>query len=726
MLINNSNFLIKEVPNFHPLSQRYERLEFWRNRKREAIEGYWSGGKWCPPELFYYINFHNIMRELGTNRVLGLPDLRDIDWEMGYYWTEASGFSGFELDDKYTCHRFYGPDKANALKFGFISEEETAKKKYIDAREYLRKNHGTNLGKPLYANEAKNFFVLGSRGFGKSYFSSALILHNFLFDGARDYDSYLARRKSDKPLQSECGVGAIDAKYSNDLIEKVKVAIEYLPGKASIDNAGDIEYYPSPFMVDYTGSVMPGRNWLSTVSKSTIHHRTFQDNALVMNGLRPNRIFIDEVGFMNNLLEAWGAIEATQAAAEFKRLVICGMGTGGLTTGGAALYAQEIFYNPEQYNCVAIEDIWENKGKIGYFVSGVHALNKFKEGPDRITNEEKALESIISEREEAKKASSRTKLLATIINKPIKPSEIFLRLGDNLFPTADLNSRLATLETDRTILNSTYKVQFSLVDGKPKMGVSDKLPIREFPLRKGMSMDACIEMFEPPKRDHEGKTPWGRYIAGWDPVETDGNEDIYQSLQSVFVLDTWTDRIVAEYTARTYLHEEYYEQVRRLLINYNAVCNYENKIKGPYGYFKNKNSLHLLAETPEILKDNNLVKGGNAGNKALGTATNDHVTGYGLGLILSWLEKQAYDKEEGIRNVDLLESPGLIKELVSYSGDINVDRIMALIMVMILREERQRVTELTLNKRTEIRGSDKFFDRPFKKKSTTQLGWEIK
>jgi hypothetical protein len=456
------------------------------------MEGYWSGGKWCPPELFYYVNFHNIMKELGTNRVLGLPDLRDIDWEMGYLWTEASGFSGFELDDKHTCHRYYGPEKDKALKYGFITQEEIDKKIYVEANSYLRKNHHKNLGKPLYENEAKNFFVLGSRGFGKSYFSSALILHNFLFDGARDYDLYLKLRKSEKPLQSECGVGAIDAKYSNDLIEKVKVAMEYLPGKISIDNGKDIEFYPSPFAVDYSGSVMPGRNWLSSVSKSTIHHRTFQDNPLVMNGLRPNRIFIDEVGFMNNLIESWGAIESTQAAAEFKRLVICAMGTGGLTAGGASLYAQEIFYNPDAYNCLVFEDVWEQKGKIGYFVPATKALNRFKEGPNKITNEEIALRSIMEEREEAKKATNRSKLQATIINKPIKPSEIFLRMEGNLFPTSDLNGRLATLESDRNILTSTYKTQFSLIDGKPKIGISEKQPIREFPLRKGISMDSCI------------------------------------------------------------------------------------------------------------------------------------------------------------------------------------------------------------------------------------------
>jgi hypothetical protein len=84
-------------------------------------------------------------------------------------------------------------------------------------------------------------------------------------------------------------------------------------------------------------------------------------------------------------------------------------------------------------------------------------------------------------------------------------------------------------------------------------------------------------------------------------------------------------------------------------------------------------------------------------------------------LILSWLEEQAYDKDEGVRNIDLLESPGLIKELISYSGDINVDRVMSLIMLLILREDRARITEMMLNKRIDLKTSDKFWDKPFKK-----------
>jgi hypothetical protein len=681
------------------------------------MEGYWFGGKWCPPELYYYINFHTITFESGTNFSLGRPWLRDIDWEKAYIYTEACGFSGFELDTEYTCNRKYGPEKDKALRYKKITEEELKTKKYINVRDYLKRST-KNLGKPLYENEPRNIIDLESRGGGKTFWATGCATHNFLFDGARDYDKYLLNRKNNTPLKSETLVGAINTTYSNNLLDKIKIAIEYLPGKAIINSGDEPEFFPSPLWVSYTGSVMPGRNYTSDISKSLLHHRTFQDNPLAAAGLRPNRVFLDEVGFIDNLLETWQALLSSEAVMATKRMVIHGMGTGGLTAGGAALYAQEIFYNPEAYGCLIFDDVWENKGKIGYFLPATKALNEFKFTDNYISDENLGLQSILEEREEAKKATSRTKLQATIINKPIKPSEIFLRMEGNLFPIIDLNSRLATLETEKTILNSTYKVQFSMLDGKPQFGISTKEPIREFPLRRGFSMDACVEIFELPKKDANGNVFSNRYIAGWDPIDTDDNKDVTQSLQSIFVLDSWTNRLVAEYTARTYLVEEYYEQARRLFIYYNAICNYENKIKGPYAYFKNKNSLYLLAETPEILKDQNIVKGGTVGNKSLGTATNDHVISYGLGLILSYLDEQAYDKEEGVKNIEQIDSPGLLKELISYSGDINVDRIMALIMVLILKADRLRITEVLLNKKIQTKTQDKFWDKPFKGNKT--------
>lgn len=1091
-MINRLNFKIKDYPTFDPIIDKWDRRAWWADKKRKIFEGEWIGGKWICGELYYYINFHNIIKEVGIYRQLALPDYRDLEDEKANIYTEAIGFSGFEGDDKYSCHR-----ELKRLEDGLTTKEDIINnfcrgynvlysdkkiyenlfkadgtpKKYIDARDYLKKIHNGNLGKPYYNNEAKHIIDLESRGGGKdlhedtivhsnrgkikikdikigdkiygrdgiltkviskkhykdqvqyrittkdgrsliaggghlwgiidrygnkkilttdyirskykhlrndggvdyyyflpmcepmqyeekslqidpyflglwlgdgtshrigistidkeisdyvykiannyecnvsinhsknqscptyfitkgnvgnhdlnkllqsfkslnlfnnkhipeeyfygseyqrmellrglldsdghcgdkgqidfsttldslkndivrlldglgikntsslritkcngkeflsyrvnivtskdvfklprklerlnktpskyalanrektaivnieqltvmpsvcigvdnsdnlfvagerfmvthnSFWGSALIAHNYMTDGIKDYDYWLECKENGTPMKSETGVGAVDAKFSNDLLDKVKQAFSNYYDSHVIKVDNDYVTFPSPLYVPYTGSFMPGKQITSIRSKSQIQHRTLQDNGLAFNGTRGNRYFLEEVGFLSNILEAWEAIEATQASAQFKRTSIIGFGTGGLTQGGAAMHVHEIFYNPEHYGCLVFDDIWENKGKIGYFVPGEMTLNKFKTGDNKETDREKALAFIEEEREKAKKSPTRTKLMGTIINKPLVPSEIFLRMEGTFFPVQDLKMRLAELESVNSILSATYKYELNLKDSLPLPQLSQKPVIREFPLRKGFDMDACIEVFELPKKGADGKVFGNRYIAGWDPVEYDGNEDTERSLQSVFIMDLWTERIVAEYTARTYLAEEYYEQVRRLLLYYNAVCNYESNIKGPYGYFKNKNSLHLLVETPEILKDQNLIKTTGVGNKSLGTSTNDSIINWSLGLILTWLESQAYDKEEGIRNLDALLSVGLLKELISFSRDINTDRVSALGMLMILKADRARITEMAKNSSIKTKSQDKFWDRAYNGGKYRQLQQHIK
>ena len=1070
-MINNSEFLLKEIPNFHPIAERYEALEWWKEQKRRCIEGYWVGGKWCPGELYYYINFHNIKFETdeGTSTAMGLPSLRDIEWEKAYIYSEATGFSGFVNDTEYTCDRKYGPEKEKNLKYGWITQEQLDRFKYLDVREYLARPYTTDLGKPIYKNESKNVMDLEGRGGGKelihseliatptgfttmgkiqigdftigkdgkpvkvlqktycglkdiyeltlhdgrsvrcglehqwevfdgknkrvietkdllnigliythtknggesyrfkienckpieyqekelivdpyilgcllgdgsmtkstpkiassdefileefrrilgnhyelkhdtsttnnytivynykskeiktkgwynplynniqtlginkscsekfipeiykfgsieqrlsllqgmldtdgsinfkgsieftntnerlvddlievarslgiqcrkgvddrseqlhtikehecyrsityraylrtdlpvfrlprkkdkiqsmkrknwvsivdikkldyqeecsciyvdsedhtyltrdyvvthnSYWASACIAHNFLFDGARDYDEYIRRKRENIPYVSDTVVGAIDAKYSNDLLSKVKLGVENLPGKSSIISVlGETEYYPSPLYTSFTGSLMAGKSWTNTQG-SVLNHRTFADNPLAANGTRPNRVFLEEVGFMNNIIESWGAIEATQAAAEGKRLTIYGLGTGGLTTGGAALYTQEIFYHPEAYNCLSFPDQWEDRGagrKIGYFLPAEKTRNKFKEGENKITNVEKARESIREEIENAKNSGSRVAYLSKVINNPRVPSDIFLRAEGVFFPIHELKECLAELERNTLLLSASYKVDLRLIEGVVSMYPSDKKPITEFPLTKGSTMDACVEIFEKPKKDAGGIVIPNRYYLSCDPVDDDGNSDVKRSLQSVHVMDMWTDRIVAEYSARTYLAEDFYETTRKLCLFYRGRLLYENNKKGLYGHFKNKNSLHLLLETPQILKDQELVKFVGIGNRALGVNMTDAIKYLGINLTLSWLEKPSYGNPEK-KNMTTIRSVALLKELVAFALDVNADRVSSLLIMMILKQELgERATERAKTQ-TKSTNKDPFWGRAY-------------
>jgi hypothetical protein len=127
------------------------------------------------------------------------------------------------------------------------SDKKREKKTYVEAREYMRKQHESNMGAPLYYNQAKNFMMLGSRGFGKSYSVGHIILHEWLFDGLLKYDKNNPNRYK---TSSEIVVGAGDAKYSADLLEKTRLSLERLPGGYS----SPTKVHPAPFFKNHTGS----------------------------------------------------------------------------------------------------------------------------------------------------------------------------------------------------------------------------------------------------------------------------------------------------------------------------------------------------------------------------------------------------------------------------------------------------------------------------------------
>lgn len=679
MLIENSNFKLKEIPNYHPELEYYERINFWKVQKRRCIEGYWVSGKWMPGPLYYYINFHNILFEddSSVSQSVGLPFLRDIDWELFLYYEECRGFSGFEKDPKYTCDRKYGPDLQESIMLGRITQEEADSKTYIDAREYLRKNHGTDLGKPLYKNQAKHFFSIQARGSGKSYSSSGICSHNFLFDGATDYDIYLHQKKIKQPIASDTIIGAIDTKYSAPLMKKTTTAFEYYGGSYRI---GD-DYYPSPLMVSYSGSPSPNRELVSRTG-SLLRHRTFKDNPLAANGTRPNLCVLDEVGFHYNIKETWGAIEAIQQSKEKKNLVIWALGTGGLVSGHAALYAESIFRNPEEYNCIAFDDVFENRGTIGYFVPYWLTMNEFKKGHvNMVTDEKKARLAVELRREKAKKANDPTVYQTEIINGPMTPSEAFLVMEGSYFPTLLLKEQLANVEGGEyaKYMDSSFKgsLKFDNTDQVYFETEQDAKPIRNFPLTKGEDKQGCVEIWVKPQTNDDSVIPYGTYIGGMDVV--DKARSTTDSLPSIFIMNRYTRQIVAEYTGRTDDPNDFYEICRKLLMYYRATGMYEQNLPGLYTYFQQKKCTYLLADTPYQLRNSetykmntNTSKGINASNTVNSTARD---------FIKSWLNEPVSTNSEKLV-LNTIYSPACLKELISWNPNGNFDRVSALGMLL--------------------------------------------
>ena len=176
----------------------------------------------------------------------------------------------------------------------------------------------------------------------------------------------------------------------------------------------------------------------------------------------------------------------------------------------------------------------------------------------------------------------------------------------------------------------------------------------------------------------------------------DNDQAESSSLSSTFVLDLWTDKIVAEYTGRQAFAEDNFEIVRLLCLFYNAKCLYESNKKGIFSYFSKMNCTHLLADTPEYLRDKQLIKYSSFGSNSKGVNASAAINAYANNLIRDWLMKpvtvvqeiEGESKEVTIYNLNFIRNRALIEELIAFNPDINVDRVRALGMVMLYREEK--------------------------------------
>jgi len=703
MIINKDVFLLKEIPQFHPASEEY--LLFWREEKKRCIEGYWVGGVWMPGNLYFYVNFWTILLNKTAHsktKTPGKPFLRDLEWEFFYNWVEARGFSGFEDDKQFTCNReFIGQDN------------------YVPAAEYMRRTHKKSLGKPLWENEAKNFMMMGSRGFGKSYsVAGGVAGHEFVFDGMKSYDPELIKN----PPSTEIVVGAGDAKYSGDILKKTQFGLDNLPGGIEIGN----KFFPSPFSKQYGGSWYSGKEviaeykkklggtWKVMGSKSKIKHRTFKDNPFAANGTRPAVMVLEEIGMFNNLKASHEASVECMKNGAYKFGSCMYLGTGGDMEGGGTVDARDMFYNPDVYDMISFDDEWEDKGKISYFVPAYRGLNQFKDANGN-TQEQPARDYLDKFREKLKEGkNARSALDAELQNRPLVPSEVFLTRTGNLFPVADLLTRLAELEASNRERNHDYigELYIDADSGKVNWKPNAKLqPIYEFPIRGNDNIAGCVIIYEMPYEDRDGEIPYGMYLAGTDPYDHD--ESTTSSLGSTFILNKLTNRIVAEYTGRPDTANQYYENVRRLLKFYNAKCLYENERKGLFQYLEHKHETYLLADQPEIIKD---VVQHSKVQRQKGMHMSKPLKMYGEELIKMWL-LDPYENE-GLLNLHKIRSLALLKELIAYNDVGNFDRVMAFMMVMYHLEEVKKIKVEKETKTTTIYDQSFWNKSLFKKKKT--------
>lgn len=431
---------------------------------------------------------------------------------------------------------------------------------------------------------------------------------------------------------------------------------------------------------------------------SSITGITLKNDPERVRGTRAKLVLWEEGGKFPSLLDAWRIEQPSVETDDGKAFgLMIAFGTGG-TEGASFEGLKELFYKPKSYNVLSFPNIWDDgreNTECAFFVPAYSNLESFDDDGNQVymdkdgnSYKEKAIENLIDQRNKVKDGGASQQSIDRFISeRPIKPAEAVLELGKNIFPRKLLMDQLTRIRTNKKLQSMKHIVDLEW-DGNGQVKATEKPSgdITNYPLKKGDKPHGSVVIWEYPVKD----PPLGLYIGGCDPYDHD--DSFTNSLGSTFIFkrvragEAWTDVIVAEYSGRPDTAEEYYENVRKLLTFYNARLLFENERKGIYPYFTNKHCDYLLADQPdkiisEVFKDSKV-------QRRKGCHMTKQIRAYGEGLILEWLLDEF---EEGHPNVERVYSEPLIEELIENDGVRNVDRVIALCMVMIYREELYQV-----------------------------------
>jgi len=665
-------------PNANPNSEygkwiREERRRIWEGYVRE------SDGEWVTGYLYWFLNYSPMMlskireykdkdgkkrKSKRADRVESLPEC----WE-GIYW------------------RFHCLDQAS--------------------------NGG------LYNNfeGGQHMAELASRGKGKSYSLASILNHIFVVGENKD-----AHEK----------VKGIVTAYQKEYLTKDGVLNKFVD---MANFCATNTQFPRKRLknslqeMTWTMGYKDMELDIERGTQNTVLGVSSKDDESKLRGKRAAKILIEEFGTFPRLVDLYNVLLPSVQDGDIIFGQIYMLGTAGDNESDFA-GAQEIMYNPRGYNMYALPNVFDkyNQGKpyfVFFFPGYVNRKGCYNE--DGVSDIIKALIEILMNRYRVKyNSTDPNTIIKTIAEVPITPAEAIVKTGVNMFPVADLTERIGQLDSNPTEYNDVYVGDLVFgKDGQVEYKPTSAQPIRDFP-HKDNKIEGAIEIFQMPEIDKNTNKPYNdRYILGADPYDDD--ESNTMSLGSIFVLDLWTDRIVAEYTGRPSFADDYYEICRKLCLFYNGRLNYEYNKKGLFSHFSTRNSLYLLTDVLDFLKEKQMMKDG-IGNKSKGTNASPAINAYARSRLRSWLLSpvpviQTIDgesKEVMVPRLFTVRNRALLKELINYNSEGNFDRISAMGMLMLLREDKMIKYQGNMGKdrqenaENSYDGEDPFFKRNYR------------
>jgi hypothetical protein len=614
--------------------------EFWTEELRRCKEGYKVGDTWITGNHYFYLNYVQMKvmddnKKGGAAKKVDFPGFWDGDYEFFHLMEIARNGST--------------PEKVAQLGLSTSVHPD-----WLDGEHHL--------------------IVAKARRKGFSYKNAAITCNQFNLDR----NSYTLLCAHDKKYLYPKGIMTMAAANMDFLNEHT--------GWSKRRSVIDKQNHKKASYLEYINNQPVEKGY-----KSEVEAITFKDNPDAARGKDASLVIFEEAGAFHNLKDTYMATRPCVEDGGITTGQMIIFGTGGDMDGGTVDF-ESMFYNPEPYNLLPVENVWDDGGEgthCGWFFPSYRNKVGFMD-KDGNTLQEDAKFNEEQNRERTKRNSKDAKVYDKLITEyPWKPREAFLQTSANVFPAAELiNHRNSIIRSAKTAKVGTPGILVSGAGGI-KFKPSDEVrAIEKFPHQKGDDIRGAVVVYQAPYRDEEGQIPNNLYFIAHDPYAHDSSQGA--SLGSAYVFkraNPWSkpdDMIVASYVGRPNTQDDYNETLFKLAEYYNARIGFENDRGEVIPYAKRTKNLHRLMEEVEIFDKSSGFRAKTLGRNYGLSMGSKHRKAQAVLYLRDWLNTKRSKDENGEykKNLHYIYDVALIDELIKWTERGNFDRASSLLVGM--------------------------------------------
>ena len=642
--------------------------EFWTEELRRCKEGYKVGDTWITGNHYFYLNYVQMKvmdenKKGGAAKKVDFPGFWDGDYEFFHLMEIARN----------------GSTPEEVAKLGLSTDVH-----------------------PDWLDGGHHLIVAKARRKGFSYKNAAITCNQF----NTVKNSYTLLCAHDKKYLYPKGIMTMAAANMDFLNEHT--------GWSKRRSVIDKQNHKKASYLEYINNQPVEKGY-----KSEVEAITFKDNPDAARGKDASLVVFEEAGAFHNLKDTYMATRPCVEDGGITTGQMIIFGTGGDMEGGTVDF-ESMFYNPEPYNLLPVENMWDDGGEgthCGWFFPSYRNKVGFMD-KDGNTLEAEAKFAEENKRENTKKNTKDPKVYDKLITEyPWRPREAFLQTSANVFPAADLiNHRNHIIRSAKTAKVGTPGILVT-GEGGIKFRPSETVrPVEKFPHQKGDDIRGAVVVYQAPYRDENGQIPNNLYFIAHDPYAHDSSQG--SSLGSAYVFkrsNPWSkpdDMIVASYVGRPDTQDDYNDNLFKLAQYYNARIGFENDRGEVIPYAKRTKNLHWLMEEVEIFDRSSGFRAKTLGRNYGLSMGSKHRKAQAVLYLRDWLKSKRSKDENGDWKLNLhyIYDVALIDELIKWTEKGNFDRASSLLVGMFYMMD---LMNKPVERQDHRDDTDSFFSRDF-------------